>query len=136
MTFKDYLLEKVSGDCSTGAGVIPKIGPWKGFLAVRTNHLDEPRNPPDPTQRDQNFECDSFDDIVKALIKKRPLGIADGRYLVYWKNRKGVQSAVIKIDNKTKQIIFVTIMQLNKRNVNDYKSGGAIKMDLGNLKVP
>jgi len=147
MTFKEYkklqelqelqeLEEKVTPDCGTGAGVIPKIGPWKGFQAVRTSHLDDPRNPPNPEQRDHNFDCDSFDEIVKAIFKKRPLGIQDGRYIIFWKNKKGIQSAIINIDNKEKKIIFVTIMQLSKRNQNDYKTGGAIRMDLGKIDEP
>jgi len=127
--------EKVSADCSTGSGVVPKIGPYKDFVVVRTSHLDDERSP--GIQRDQNFDCDTFDQIAKAFFRKRPLGVADGDYSLFWKNSRGVQSAVININNKTKKLTFVTIMQLNKRSVNDYRiKQKTIKIDLGVIKEP
>ena len=34
--------EKVSPDCSDGAGIIPE-GPYKGWKVYRTNHIDDIR---------------------------------------------------------------------------------------------
>ena len=137
MTFKEYLLERVSADCSTGSGVIPGIGPWAGYKAVRTGHLDEPRNPPSPIQRDQGFDCKSFDEILKALIRKRPLGLPNGDFALFWKNSKGVQNAMINIKQDNKTITFVTMIQQSKRNMNDYRvKKGTVKLDLGLVKEP
>jgi len=137
MTFKDYLCEVVSGDCSSGAGIIPTIGPYKDFKVKRTNHLDDPRNPPNPEQRDQGFDCQSFDHITTAFFRKRPLGVSDGDYSLFWKNEKGVQTAIVNINNKSKTFTYVTIMQLNKRNMNDYKiKQKTIKLDLGKVLEP
>jgi len=80
MTFKQYftetsfisLVERVSPDCSTGAGEITTVGPWQGYKVVRTKHLDEPRNPSSEIQRDDGFDCDTFDKIITKLIQKRP----------------------------------------------------------------
>jgi hypothetical protein len=106
-------------------------------VIVRTSHLDDPRNPPSPIQRDQNFDCDSFDEIMKDFFRKRPLGVSDGDYSIFWKNQKGVQTAIINVNNKTKKITWVTIMQLNKRSMNDYKiKQKTIKIDLGNIPEP
>ena len=134
--FKELFLEKVTPDCSTGSGVIPD-GPWKGYKIIRTSHLDEPRNPPSPIQRDQGITCDYFDEVAKALFRKRPLGLQDGKYALFWKNSRGVQNAMVQIDTDRKTITFVTMMQLNKRSINDYRlRPGDIKLDLGVIKEP
>ena len=135
--FLELFTEKVNSDCSQGSGVIPTIGPYKDFVVVRTSHLDDPRNPPDETQRDAGFDCDSFDDITTAFFRKRPLGVADGDYSIFWKNAGGVQTAIININNKTKKLTYITIMQLNKRNMNDYRiKKKTIKLDLGRVNEP
>jgi len=137
-TFKEYLKlsEKVSPDCSTGAGEIPE-GPWKGFKVVRTAHLDEPR-PPKGNERDEGFNCDTFDKLMSTLLKKRPLGLQDGEYLIFWENKKGYQTAAIIVDNADKKVIFKTVIQGDKRKVQDYrlnKSGKRI-IDLGKVPEP
>jgi hypothetical protein len=135
MTFKEFLLEKVSPDCSTGSGVVPE-GPWKGFKAVRTNHLDEPR-PPKGEERDEGFDCNTFDEIMKSFFKKRPLGVADGDYSLFWKNSKGWQTAIINVNNDTKTIKWITVIQKNKKSMNDYRiKYKTIKINLGNIPEP
>jgi hypothetical protein len=133
MSFKLFL-EKVSNDCSTGSGVVPNVGPFKDFKIVRTNHLDDKRG---SKERDEDFDCQSFDEILKKFFQKRPLGVQDGDYSLFWKNQEGVQSMIININNKNKTLSIVTIMQLNKNNMNDYKiKQKTIKINLGNLLEP
>ena len=134
MNFKLYL-EKVSGDCLTGAGEIPD-GPWKGYKVIRTNHLDDPRNPPDPTQRDQNFDCSTFDGIITKLMQKRPLGLKSGKMQLTWKNSRGYQAVVVNISTDNKTITFITVMQLNRKKSTQYETKGAPSIDLGILKEP
>ena len=135
--FIEIFLEKVSPDCSTGAGIVPSIGPYKGFKVVRTSHLDDPRNPPNPEERDDGFDCDTFDTLAKKFFQKRPLGVADGDYSIFWKSPKGTESAIVNVNNTSKKFTFVTIMQLHKRNMNDYRiKQKTIKIDLGNIPEP
>jgi hypothetical protein len=135
MTFKEFLSEKVSPDCSTGAGIIPE-GPWKGFKVVRTNHLDEPR-PPKDKERDEGFDCDTFDSLIKGLIKKRPIGLPSGDFAIFWKNSKGWQTAMININKERKTITFITVIQKNKKSMNDYRvKSGTSKINLGNIPEP
>ena len=129
------IVEKVSGDCSTGSGVVPG-GPWNGYKIIRTSHLDEPRNPPSPIQRDQGVTCNYFDEIAKALFRKRPLGMKTGDYAIFWKNAKGVQNAMVRIDAEKKTITFVTMIQQSKP-MNKYRvKQGTVKLDLGIVKEP
>ena len=132
--FKE-LFEKVSPDCSTGSGVIPE-GPWHGYKIIRTSHLDDPRNPPSPIQRDQGVTCDFFDEIAKALFRKRPLGLQSGQYAIFWKNSRGVQNAMIDIKSEKKTITFVTMIQQNKPMTKYRVRAGTIKLDLGIVKEP
>ena len=135
-SFKDFLNEKVSPDCSTGAGIIPE-GPWKEYNIIRTRHLDEPRNPPGGAERDEGVTCNYFDAIAKAIFRKRPLGLRSGDYSIFWKNSKGYQTAIVAIDADKKTITFVTMIQQNKRNPNDYRiKKGTIKFDVGIVKEP
>ena len=134
MNFKLYL-EKVSPDCSTGSGVIPE-GPWNGYKIIRTSHLDDPRNPPDPTQRDQGVTCDYFDEIAKALFRKRPLGLRSGDYAIFWTNSKGTQNAMVNIKAEKQTITFVTMIQQNKP-MNKYRvKSGTVRLDLGRVLEP
>ena len=134
-TFKQFI-ERVSQDCSTGAGELPMfVGPWKGFTVIRTNHLDDKR-PPSERDRDHGFDCGSFDSIISAFLKKRPLGLKDGKYSLTWKNKKGHQNAVVNVNNDKKTITFITIIQLNKRQPNDYHAKGAAALFIGNISVP
>ncbi len=133
MKFKE-IFEKVSQDCSTGAGEIPS-GPYKGWKAIRTNHLDDTR-PPSERERDANFDCQTFDALIDGFLKKRPLGVQDGKYQITWKNKKGVQAFVINVDNSKKVITFITVMQLNKRSPQDYHAKGARAIDLGKILEP
>ena len=134
MKFKSFL-EKVSKDCSTGAGVVPD-GPWNGYKIIRTNHLDDPRNPSSNVQRDQGVTCDFFDEIAKALFRKRPLGLRDGTYAIFWKNSNGVQNAMVDIDTNRKTITFVTMIMQSKP-MNKYRiKKGTMKLDLGIVKEP
>ena len=134
--FKELFTEKVSNDCSTGSGVIPGIGPWAGYKAIRTNHLDDPRNPPDPTQRDDGFDCNAFDAILKGLIRKRPLGLPSGDFAIFWTNAKGTQNAMININKDRKTITFVTMIQQSKP-MNKYRvKAGTSKLDLGRINEP
>jgi hypothetical protein len=74
---------------------------------------------------------------MKAFFRKRPLGVSDGDYSIFWRNSKGVQSAVINVNNKTKKITWVTIMQLNKKSPGDYRvKKNTIKLNLGNVPEP
>ena len=135
MTFKKYLDEVVSPDCSTGSGVVPE-GPWQGYKIIRTSHLDDPRNPPDPTQRDQGVDCDFFDEIAKALFRKRPLGLRAGDYAIFWTNSKGTQNAMVNINTDKKTITFITMIQQNKP-MNKYRvKNGTVKLDLGRVLEP
>jgi len=135
MTFKDYLIEKVSGDCSTGSGVVPE-GPWQGYKIIRTSHLDDPRNPPSEIQRDQGVDCKFFDEIAKALFRKRPLGLKSGQYAIFWTNSRGTQNAMVDIKAEKKTITFVTMIQQNKP-MNKYRvRSGTVKLDLGIVKEP
>ena len=135
MNFKKYLNEKVSPDCSTGAGVIPD-GPWKDYEVIRTSHLDDPRNPPDPKQRDHDFICLDFDAIITKLMQKRPMGLREGKTQLTWKNSKGYQAMVINISNRQKSITVITIMQMNRKKSTQYETKGAPNIDLGIIKSP
>ena len=137
MKFKEYnaLYEKVSPDCSTGPGVIPE-GPWKGFKVVRTGHLDDPRNPPSKKQRDDSFDCDTFDALITKLMQKRPMGLKSGKMQITWKNKEGYQAAVINISNDNQTITFITIMQMNRSSATKYETKGAPNIDLGLIKEP
>ena len=135
MNFRAYLTEKVSGDCSTGSGVVPN-GPWNGYKIIRTSHLDEPRNPPSPIQRDQGVTCDYFDEIAKALFRKRPLGLRSGAYAIFWTNSKGTQNAMVQINTEKLSITFVTMIQQSKPK-NKYRvKQGTVKLDLGRVLEP
>jgi hypothetical protein len=134
--FKELFIEKVSNDCQTGSGVIPNVGPWKGYKAVRTNHLDEPRYP-NGAERDEGFDCNTFDALVKGLIKKRPLGLPEGDFAIFWKNKDGVQNAMININKERKTITFITIIQQNKKKPADYRvKSMTAKIDLGSIPEP
>jgi hypothetical protein len=138
VTFKSFklFLEKVSNDCQTGAGIVPNVGPFKNFKIIRTNHLDDKRGL-SSKERDADFDCESFDLILKKFFQKRPLGVQDGKYSLFWENKNGVQSMIIEIDNKAKALRIVTIMQLNKNNMNDYKiKHKTIKINLGKIEEP
>ena len=125
-------IEEVSLDCSDGSGTIKNIGPYNTFMVVRTKHLDEPRNPNSHIQRDHDFDCETFHTLVNKFFQRRPLGVKNGKYSIFWRNEHGVQSAVIHIDNDTKKVIFVTIIQLDKRHMNDYrKKQHTIRINLG-----
>ena len=134
--FKELFLEKVSNDCQTGAGVVPNVGPFKNFKIVRTNHLDAKRGQ-SSKERDEDFDCESFDLILKKFFQKRPLGVQDGDYSLFWENKNGVQSMIININNTNKSLTILTIMQLNKNNMNDYKiKQKTIKINLGKIPKP
>jgi hypothetical protein len=128
----EELFEKVSRNCSDGSGEIPD-GPYKGWQVIRTNHLDEPR-PPSDKERDDGFDCETFEDLVLAFLKKRPLGIKDDKYLIEYKNKKGYQSFVIKVLNKNKTITFITIMQLNKKRQGEYNITDERYIYIGTIK--
>ena len=135
MSFKTFF-EKVSLDCQTGAGIVPNVGPFKDFKIVRTNHLDQKRQ---GKERDEDFTCNSFDEIIKRFFQKRPLGVSDGDYSLFWKNEYGVQCMIININNnpQIKSLTVLTIMQLNKRHMNDYRiKQKTIKIDLGRIPEP
>ncbi len=84
--FKELFTERVSPDCSTGPGIIPD-GPYKGWEIVRTNHLDDKRDT--GRERDDGFDCQTFDAIISKLMQKRPLGLKSGKMQLTWKNAKG-----------------------------------------------
>ena len=131
------LTEKVSPNCDNGAGELPPVvGPWQGFTVIRTNHLDDIR-PPSSKERDDGFDCKSFDFIIKALFRKRPLGLTAGKYQLAWKNNKGYQTGIVNIDTSKKPITWITIMQLNKKRATDYhpKPGDRL-LDLGIVNEP
>ena len=143
MKFKKYfnelmnpinLVERVSPDCSTGAGEITTAGPWKDFKVIRTSHLDDERNT--GRERDHGFDCDTFDAIITKFLQKRPLGIKDGKVQLTWKNSKGYQAAVVQVSNSKKNITFVTIMQLNRKKATQYETNGDPSIDLGIIKEP
>lgn len=131
----EALNEKVSPDCSTGPGVIPD-GPWKEYEVIRTNHLDDPRNPPNPKQRDAGFDCDTFDAIITKLMQKRPLGLRGGKMQLTWKNPRGYQAVVVNIDTSKKTITFITVMQMDRKKATQYETKGAPSIDLGIIKEP
>ncbi len=134
MTFKDYLQEKVSQDCSTGSGVIPD-GPYKGWKLIRTSHLDDDRK--SGMDRDENFDCDTFDAIVTKFLQKRPMGLKDGKYSLSWKNANGYQNTVVAVRNSDTSITFITVIQMNKKSARDYHhKKGQSSIDLGIIKEP
>jgi hypothetical protein len=123
------ILERVSRDCSTGNGAMMKINGW---IIGRTSHLDDPR-PPSEKERDDGFYCKEFANIIKMFLKKRPMNIADGKYHLVYKDENGYQNCVVAVNNSFKTMTFITIMQLNKRNPNDYKTrGGDKRIFIGN----
>lgn len=131
--FKELFTEKVSPDCSTGAGVIPE-GPWKDFKVVRTSHLDDKRDT--GRDRDHGFNCDTFDAIITKLMQKRPLGLKSGKMQLTWKNPKGYQAVVVNISTDAKTITFITVMQMNRKKATQYETKGAPSIDLGIIKEP
>jgi hypothetical protein len=134
--FYELFAEKVSGDCSTGAGIVPNVGPFKDFKILRTSHLDNKRGT-SSKERDEDFDCQSFDLILKKFFQKRPLGVQDGDYSLFWENKEGVQSMIININNEEKALSIITIMQLNKNNMNNYRiKQKTIKINLGKIQEP
>jgi hypothetical protein len=135
MMFKEIfrLFEKVSRDCSNGPGIVPD-GPYKGWELIRTSHLDEPRK--NGKERDHDWNCQSFDNLVTKFLQKRPLGINDGKYTLTWKNSDGYQSCIVSVDNSRKSITFVTIMMLNKKSTRDYTKVGSTLINLGVIQLP
>jgi hypothetical protein len=138
-SFKQFFMEVVTKDCSTGAGEIPD-GPYKGWKVIRTRHLDEPR-PPSDEERDEGFDCKTFEKIVMTFLQKRPLGIQDGSYQLVWKNDKGYQVVVVDVNNKDKKITFITVIQGNKKNPIGYMTAPSMKkhqrlINLGKIDEP
>lgn len=125
--------EKVSPDCSDGSGIIPD-GPYKGWKVYRTNHIDDIRKETGK-ERDYGFTCKTFDLLINKFLAKRPLGIDSGEYTLGWKNTKGYQTVVVNISNDTKVISFITVMQLNKKSIRDYKIRGKM-VNLGVIDAP
>lgn len=123
--------ERVSQDCSTGSGAMMKIGKW---IVGRTSHLDDKR-PPSEKERDDGFFCKEFIKVVQMFMKKRPMDIADGKYHLVYKNEHGYQNCVVAVNGDFNTITFVTIIQLNKRSITDYKvKGGDRRIFIGELK--
>jgi hypothetical protein len=74
---------------------------------------------------------------MKAFFRKRPLGVSDGDYSIFWKNDKGWQTAIINVNNENKTITWVTVIQKNKKSMNDYRvKQKTIKINLGNIPEP
>ncbi len=138
MKFKEYLAkdlaEKVAPNCEAGGGEIPS-GPYKGWKVIRTNHLDDIR-PPSEKERDEGFDCDTFDKLIYAFLSKRPLGINDGSYSLTWKNSKGHQNFVVSANNDKKTLTVVTIIQLNRKDQNGYHAKDSASIFLGNINKP
>ena len=109
--------ERVTKDCSTGNGPMFKVGGW---VVGRTSHLDDPR-PPSEKERDDGFYCKKFIKVIQMFRKKRPLAINDGKWHLIYKDENGYQDCLVSVNNEYKTMTFVTIMQLNKRSINDYK---------------
>jgi len=125
------LSEKVSPDCSTGNGAMFKVGDW---VIGRTNHLDDPR-PPSEKERDDGFFCKEFIKIIQMFMKVRPYEIQEGKYNLVFKNKLGFQNCVISVNSEFKTMTFITIMQLNKKNMSDYTvKNGDKKIYIGEVK--
>jgi len=123
--------ERVSRDCQTGNGAMMKVGSW---IIGRTSHLDDPR-PPSEKERDDGFYCKEFANIIQMFLKKRPMNITDGKYNLIYKNGDGYQNCLVAVNNGFNTMTFVTIMQLNKNNVNDYNvKSGEKRLFIGNVK--
>lgn len=122
--------ERVSKDCSTGSGSMFKVGKW---IIGRTRHLDDPR-PPSEKERDAGFFCKEFVAVVKMFLKKRPMNIESGKYHLVYKNKRGYQNCVVAVDNRFNTMTFITIIQMNKRSITDYKiKSGDKRIFIGEL---
>lgn len=123
--------EKVSPDCATGNGAMFKVGKW---IVGRTVHLDDKR-PPSEKERDDGFFCQKFIKVVQMFMKARPVGITEGKYHLVYKDENGYQNCVVSVNEEFSTMTFITIMQLNKRNINDYKvSNGDRRIEIGEMK--
>ena len=101
---------------------------------IRTNHLDDRRS--NGTERDENFNCDTFDALITKLLQKRPLGLKAGKTQLTWKNQKGYQAVVLQISVDSKSITFITAMQLNKKKSTQYEMRDGVNINLGVLSTP
>jgi hypothetical protein len=135
ISFKEYLLEKVSSDCSSGPGIIP-AGPFAGYKVLRVKHLDSKRK--DGKERDYGFDCETFEALVMGLsrIKGIPSMKHMGEYQIVWKNRKGYQAAAIEVDHERKIVKFITVMQLNRQCQTCYHSKGRPEIYIGPIDEP
>ena len=116
--FNQVLTERVTRDCTTGAGLADTHNGWK---IIRTNHLDEPRAG-STEERDYGFTCIKFKLIVALLLKQRPISMADGHYNLMYKQHSKFQEVVVNVESNIKKITFVTIMSLNKNKMSDYRN--------------
>ena len=116
--FEDVINERVTRDCTTGAGLADTHNGWK---IIRTNHLDDIRVGSD-VSRDYGFTCIKFKLIVALLLKQRPISMADGHYNLMYKQHSKFQEVVVNVESNIKKITFVTIMSLNKNKMSDYRN--------------
>ena len=124
------IIERVSRDCSTGNGPMFKVGEW---VIGRTSHLDDPR-PPSEKERDDGFYCKKFLKVIQMFRKKRPLGINGGKWHLIYKDENGYQDCLVSVNNEYKTMTFITIMQLNKSRIGNYKiKQGEKRIFIGNL---
>jgi hypothetical protein len=132
--FYELFFEKVSPDCSTGAGVAPvKVNGWS---IIRTSHLDDKRG--DSTRdRDYGFECDTFEELVEKFLNSRKNNPPSGDYSITWITKKGYQNMIVSVDAENKKMTFVTIIALNKKTA-DYRSmkPRQNKVIIGSVPVP
>ena len=110
------LVEKVSMDCTIGAGL---AFTHKGWELYRTRHLDKLR---DGTKRDDGYNCDKFKKIVTLFLKHKKITIRDGHYNLMYKEDGYFQEIVITVDNERKSITVITIIALSLERQSDYRN--------------
>ena len=115
----DVLNELVSRDCSTGAGTALN---YSGWYVVRTKHLDDKRSKDSDIQRDAGYDCNKFRKVVSLFLKYKRITIKGGKYNLMYKEGKYFEEVVIDVRMETKQIVFVTIMQLDLEKQSDYRN--------------
>ena len=118
-SFYRALNELVSSDCADGKGPATKLNDW---TIVRTKHLDAPREPDSDIQRDAGWNCQKFQKVISLFLKHKRIKIRKGKYNLMYKENKFFEMAVIEVRPETKEMVFVTIMTLDKDKQSEYRN--------------
>ena len=122
------ILEKVSLDCSTGAG---KAIEHEGWELYRTKHLDVERY---GKTRDEGYTCVKFQKIIAMFLKHKRITIRDGHYNLLYREDNAYQEIVLGVDTKKKKMTVITIIQLSLEKQKDYHNPkNDRKLFIGNI---